>query len=316
MSCIPNHIELSNTATTTVNVTISPDPGNGTAVTFQADGLSIDLSGTTTSGAVAFTVASLSTAATNSLWDCTIQVASNSPAVASVQVVDTNAAQAVGVTVSDAGVTYCSPGGGGGGVGTVTSVLATSPIVSDGDTSTPTLTHTEPLANNATFSYVQSVSVSTFGHITAISGVESAAAFRSSIGLKTAAVLDTGTTAGDVVVLDGSAKLPAVDGSQLTLISDNYTGQIETAAVKTYTIDPSAVHARTVTAFYARSGFGSCTAVLKNEAATVGTVTVTTTSGLAPSIAAASLLVNGLLSIQITTNSAATDVVFSVEDTQ
>lgn len=35
-------------------------------------------------------------------------------------------------------------------------------------------------------------------------------------GLGTAATLNTGTAAGNVVVLDGSARLPAVDGSQLT----------------------------------------------------------------------------------------------------
>lgn len=36
------------------------------------------------------------------------------------------------------------------------------------------------------------------------------------LGLGTAAYLDTGTSANNVVKLDGSAKLPAVDGSQLT----------------------------------------------------------------------------------------------------
>ena len=39
---------------------------------------------------------------------------------------------------------------------------------------------------------------------------------RTSLGLGTAAVEDVGTTAGDIVQLDGSARLPAVDGSQLT----------------------------------------------------------------------------------------------------
>lgn len=43
-----------------------------------------------------------------------------------------------------------------------------------------------------------------------------AAAGRSTLGLGTAAVLNVGTAAGQVVQLDGSAKLPAVDGSQLT----------------------------------------------------------------------------------------------------
>jgi hypothetical protein len=39
-----------------------------------------------------------------------------------------------------------------------------------------------------------------------------ASAQRTTLGLGTAAVADTGTSAGNVVVLDGSAKLPAVDG--------------------------------------------------------------------------------------------------------
>ena len=39
---------------------------------------------------------------------------------------------------------------------------------------------------------------------------------RANLGLGTAATKNTGTAAGNVVVLDGSAKLPVVDGSQLT----------------------------------------------------------------------------------------------------
>ncbi len=39
---------------------------------------------------------------------------------------------------------------------------------------------------------------------------------RSSLGLGTSATLDVGTTANKIVQLDGTAKLPAVDGSQLT----------------------------------------------------------------------------------------------------
>ena len=43
----------------------------------------------------------------------------------------------------------------------------------------------------------------------------SASAARTTLGLGTAAVLDVGTSANNIVQLDGSAKLPAVDGSQL-----------------------------------------------------------------------------------------------------
>lgn len=110
MACNPTRLELSNSATTTVQVTIATDPGDGTAVTLQVDELSIDQSQTTSSGVATFTIAAVS-AANNSIWDATIQVGSNSIAAASVQVVETNVAQTVGVTVSDADVTYCAPSG-------------------------------------------------------------------------------------------------------------------------------------------------------------------------------------------------------------
>lgn len=53
----------------------------------------------------------------------------------------------------------------------------------------------------------------------------SAALARTALGLGTAATKDTGTSAGQVVVLDGSAKLPAVDGSQLTGVAETYPTQ-------------------------------------------------------------------------------------------
>ena len=46
-----------------------------------------------------------------------------------------------------------------------------------------------------------------------------ASAARTTLGLGTAATVNTGTSAGNAVILDGSARLPAVDGSQLTNIS-------------------------------------------------------------------------------------------------
>jgi hypothetical protein len=52
---------------------------------------------------------------------------------------------------------------------------------------------------------------------------ESGATARTSLGLGTAATFDVGTSANNVVQLDGTGKLPAVDGSQLTNI--NFTEQ-------------------------------------------------------------------------------------------
>lgn len=47
-------------------------------------------------------------------------------------------------------------------------------------------------------------------------GATTASSARTNLGLGTAATLDVGTSANKVVQLDGSARLPAVDGSQLT----------------------------------------------------------------------------------------------------
>lgn len=55
-------------------------------------------------------------------------------------------------------------------------------------------------------------------------------------GFGTAATKDTGTSAGNVVVLDGSAKLPAVDGSQLTGVQSLVSGTAQ-ATTGTGTID-------------------------------------------------------------------------------
>lgn len=49
-----------------------------------------------------------------------------------------------------------------------------------------------------------------------LSDLNNAGTARSSLGLGTAAVLNVGTSASQIVQLDGSAKLPAVDGSALT----------------------------------------------------------------------------------------------------
>ena len=99
------------------------------------------------------------------------------------------------------------------------------------------------------------------------------------------------------------------------VIEDSYTGQIETADNKTYTIDPGVVAARTITSFYARSGSGTCTATLKNDTATVGVVSVTTSSTTAV-ISNTSVTADDPITLVISSNSSATDVVFSVEFTQ
>jgi hypothetical protein len=60
-----------------------------------------------------------------------------------------------------------------------------------------------------------------------LSDLASASTARTNLGLGTASVLNVGTSANNVVQLDGSAKLPAVDGSALTGI----TADVSTASI-------------------------------------------------------------------------------------
>ena len=322
MTCNPTTIQLSSSGTTTINVTLSSDPGDGTDVILQVDGLSFAQTVQTSSSAAVFTVTAR-TAANYSLWDATIQVGSNLTVDATAQVVETNGAQAIGVTITDAAVSYCSPlSGAGSGSGTVTAVNATAPIVSDGSSTTPTISHADSGVGNTTQNFITSVSTTAQGHVTAMSGSADAAAFRGNIGLKSTAVTDMGTAASNVVQLDSSSKLPAVDGSELTNLpaqvrSDSYTGQIETAADKTYTIDPRVAAARNLTYFYGRSGAGTCTGKLYNGSDVVATLAITTTSSTATlDTNYTAVSENAALTLVVSLNASATDVVFGVEYTQ
>ena len=181
----------------------------------------------------------------------------------------------------------------------VTSVTAGSGLTGGTITSSGTIAHQAQPVSGTGPAFVKSVEIDTFGHVTSVVGEATAAAYRTETGTDDASNLTTGTLP--------AARLPA--------ISDSYTGQIETAADKTYTIDPGVVAARTITSFYARSGAGTCTATLKNDTATVGVVSVTTSSTTAV-ISNTSVAADDPITLVISSNSSATDVVFSVEFTQ
>ena len=311
MSCTPTRILLSNSAVTTMNVTLATDPGDGTTVTFQVDGLSINESEVTASGVAVFTIAA-NAGANNSLWDGTIQV------------VETNGAQTIGVTLSDAGVSYCSPLAGGGGSG-VTSLTGGSLIDVDQSTGAVTASHAPKGAAGIATGYPGSITIDSFGHVVLVgatstpviptnnlSDLASDSAARTNLGLTAAATTAIGSSAGDLIVLDAYAEVPL---ARLPALAAAYTGQIETIVDKTYTIDPGVVAGRTITSFYARSGAGTCTATLKNAALTVGVVSVTTSSTTAV-ISNTTVAADSALTIVVTSNVAATDVVFSVEFTQ
>ena len=97
--------------------------------------------------------------------------------------------------------------------------------------------------------------------------------------------------------------------------ADAYTGQIETAADKTYTIDPGAVSARTITGFYIKSASGTCTANLKVGSSVVKAASVSSSSGDQTSLANTSVSVNDVITLVVSSNSSALDVIFSVEYT-
>ncbi len=205
MACAPTRLELSNTDATTVQVTVSPAPADGESVVFEAPGLSINSTQTTTAGVASFSIPARSEA-TNLIFDATVQVGSNSPADAVIQIVATAAAQTVGVTVSDSSVSYCAP---------VT-------------------------------------------------------------GLRT----------------------------------DSYNVLIETPAAKTYTIDARAATARTVSAVYAKTDVGSCTAVVRNltDAAQIASVDVTTSGNLASSLTNTAITENERIGIEVSSVAADTSM--------
>tara|TARA_R110000751_G_scaffold247623_3_gene347421 strand:- start:3344 stop:4156 length:813 start_codon:yes stop_codon:yes gene_type:complete len=124
------------------------------------------------------------------------------------------------------------------------------------------------------------------------------------------------TTVGDAVFVaaDAAAARTAIGVTNI----GSYTGQIETVADKTYTLDPSTATARTITGFYIRSASGTVTATLKNGTATVDAAPVTNTSGNRNpgAFANTSVLINGLITIVTSSNSSALDVIFAVEYTE
>ena len=115
----------------------------------------------------------------------------------------------------------------------------------------------------------------------------------------------------------GAAGITFNDGTQTTtaLRTDSYTGQIETAADKTYTLDPKVATARTIAGFYIKSASGTVTATLKNGSDTVKAASVSSSSGDQTSLANTSVAADAVLTIVTSSNSSALDVIFNVEYT-
>lgn len=126
----------------------------------------------------------------------------------------------------------------------------------------------------------------------------------------------TGVTSIPMVALITAADAAAARTVLGVTNVGSYTGQIETIADKTYTLDPGAATARTITGFYIKSASGTVTATLKNGTDTVKAASVSTSSGDQSSLANTSVSVNGVISIVTSSNSSATDVIFAVEYTE
>ena len=150
--------------------------------------------------------------------------------------------------------------------------------------------------------------------LTAIAGLTSAADKGIQFtGSGTAGVYDL-TAAGKALLDDADA---AAQRTTLGVTNvGSYTGQIETVADKTYTLDPGAATDRTITGFYIKSASGTVTATLKNGADTVKAASVTDSTDDQTGLANTSVSANGVLTLVTSSNSSALDVIFAVEYTE
>ena len=207
----------------------------------------------------------------------------------------------------------------GGGVVTATLFSGTATLALTASSATS--------ATTATNVAVTAVNDSTQYHIPFAAG---SAAGTATLGLKSdggtthdgiyfqpdIAHFTTGTAVLSGISL-GSAGVTFSDGTQTTtaLRTDSYTGQIETAADKTYTLDPKVATARTVTGFYIKSASGTVTATLRNGSDTIKAASVSDSSGDQSSLANTSLAADAVLTLVTSSNSSALDVIFNVEYT-
>ena len=236
----------------------------------------------------------------------------NAPADIVVQIVETSAAQTVGLTITDADVSYCAPSLGNG---TVTSVGLNVP-------GGFTVAGTNPITTSGTFEITSALS----GVIKA----DGSATFSGDSALNDLADVNVAQGAGndgDLVYYDhaagAGAKFKGAARSSIGLtefdndLSDSYLMLIESPTDKTYTIDARVAAARTITNFYAKTASGTCTATLKNltDTTTIGSMSVTSTGGSASLGSFVNVDENDRLGIEITSSSSPADLEMVVEFT-
>lgn len=224
---------------------------------------------------------------------------------------------------------------GGSGSGTVTEVTGTTPISVTSGTTTPAITHAISGVLAGLLQYPRSVTVNETGHVTGFVTGEEWSVKAGSTAIVTVGTIATGTwygtTIGTAYGGTGATSVPMVGlitaanaAAARTVLEvvnvGSYTGQIETVAEKTYTLDPGAATARTLSGLYMNisTGTGSCSVTVKNGSSNViGGQSVTNATGDITISNNLAVSANAALEIEVTAISGTpTDLIFSLEYTE
>jgi len=127
-----------------------------------------------------------------------------------------------------------------------------------------------PAVDGSQLTNVTSTDTSKLAIASNLSDLNNVATARTNLGLGTSAVIDVGTGASEVVQLDGSSRLPAVDGSQLTNVTSTDTSKL---AIASNLSDLNNVAT-------ARTNLGLGTAATKNTGTSNGNVVLLDAVGL------------------------------------
>ena len=224
---------------------------------------------------------------------------------------------------------------GGSGSGTVTEVTGTTPISVTSGTTTPAITHASSGVTAGLTPYPRSVTVNATGHVTGLVSGEEWSVKAGSTSIVTVGTIATGTWQGTTIGTayggTGATSVPMVGlitaanaAAARTVLEvvnvGSYTGQIETVAAKTYTLDPAAATDRTLSGLYMKisTGTGSCTVTVKNGSNDViANESVTTSTGAITISSNLSVSADDALAIEVTAISGTpTDLIFSLEYTE
>jgi len=221
----------------------------------------------------------------------------------------------------------------GSGSGTVTEVTGTTPISVASGTTTPQITHADSGVLAGITPYPRSFTVNATGHVTgSVSGTEPSP-LAGSTSIVTVGTIATGTwngtTIGTAYGGTGATSVPMVGlitaanaAAARTVLEvvnvGSYTGQIETVAAKTYTLDPAAATDRTLSGLYMKTGADSCTVTVKNGSSDViASQSITTSTGAITISNNLAVSADDALAIEVTAISGTpTDLIFSLEYTE